>query len=637
MFASLFGKPKPKGGEVKGGGLKPRPAAGTLVAKQRPGSEAANDAKSKLGRGPDAQASGLTDDQPMAASLAQVIDNYQHVPTHSTILTLGPRAIQRLPKVYEDRIMAIELGPRRVAILFDPLLSNDVQARGVITSLRLKLTGDGYAFDRADLQCTSEVLRRMVVDFKQRNGGNETSDVNKQKSEAKDRFMGWMETAVKEGATDLHVQVVGGRGIIQLRVDGELEMLRDSAGGVVTEREALESMAWPFNSGATRGSNSSSQFEANRNLYCMTEPMAVGHKKVSLRYQSLRGSQGPKMIARLLNADTAAPTLTYQQLGYSKSMQRQMLDVANTPSGFVLFAGVTGSGKTTTLKTFVETHPGNGSMAFYSLEDPVEYIMRGVHQIVMQRDVADKAGSVRMYNETVAGLMRADLDACIVGEIRDSATAGAGQQIVETGHMALGTVHAHLIPGIIPRLTNEEVGMSRDVLTNPNMLTLLAYQALVPKLCPKCCFGFQAALDLAKIADDAAPGTSFEGVHLSELVKSVDSRFKLPIEGLRFKNPEGCSACSNRGTKGVTVVAEMIMPDRQWLTFSRQGMDYEAMVSYRMKSDRRFDTEEMDGKTIFEHTLYKALMGGVDPRQCERFDSFSRFELHPELTTSSTK
>ncbi|MFX8031949.1 ATPase, T2SS/T4P/T4SS family, partial [Acinetobacter baumannii] len=88
-----------------------------------------------------------------------------------------------------------------------------------------------------------------------------------------------------------------------------------------------------------------------------------------------------------------------------------------------------------------------------------------------------------------------DPDAVFIGEIRDRASASAAQQIVETGHMSMGTVHAHLVSGIIPRLTNDQIGMSRQVLTAPNMLSLLVYQALGPKNCPHCSLGFREVLD----------------------------------------------------------------------------------------------------------------------------------------------
>lgn len=569
-------------------------------------------------------------------TIKKIIERLDELPASQGLLTVGARAVMRIPKEIEYHVIAIELGLKRACILYNPACTSQTAMKSVMSTLRSKLFSDGYKFaTEGDLACKPEVIKLLLDDFLSKNNVSDGQDVNRVRSLAKERFLSWLEIAVQEGATDIHAQITGqSRALVQLRVDGELEDLKDSRRGIYTELEAMEAIAWPFNSGSAKGSNSSAQWEGSQNLYCMVDAKVVKNKQIALRYQSLRGHAGPKMVARLLHVDTDLPTLTYAQLGYAESQRTTMLDVAKMPSGFTLFAGVTGSGKTTSLKTFVETHPGNGTMAIYSMEDPVEYPLRGVHQIVLQRDISNKAGSMQIYNETVASLMRADPDIVIVGEIRDVATASAGQQIVETGHMALGTVHAHLIPGIIPRLTNEEIGMSRDVLTNPNMLSLLAYQALVPKLCSKCSLTGAAAMERAVEHDAFQPGVSNEAQDLTELLHSVETRFHLDPAHLRFKNLKGCPHCSHRGTKGVTVVAEMAIPDRRWLEFTRAGKDYEAMVHYRQGSDGRLDSPDMTGKTVFEHTLYKALLGGVDPRQCKRFDSFKRFDVKPSLKES---
>ena len=179
----------------------------------------------------------------------------------------------------------------------------------------------------------------------------------------------------------------------------------------------------------------------------------------------------------------------------------------------------------------------------------------------------------------------------------------------------MGTVHAHLISNIIPRLTNDQIGVSRQALTGPNILNLLVYQALVPRLC-RCC---ALPTSMALRADPDVP----------EIEEVLRRRFGLSTAGLRWTRPEGCAACQGRGTFGKTIVAEMLQPDRVWLRHVRNNDDDAALQHFRAASDRRFDSPDMTGKTVFEHALHKALQGEIDVRNCEEFDGFERFEILP--------
>jgi type II secretory ATPase GspE/PulE/Tfp pilus assembly ATPase PilB-like protein len=198
----------------------------------------------------------------------------------------------------------------------------------------------------------------------------------------------------------------------------------------------------------------------------------------------------------------------------------------------------------------------------------------------------------------------------MLGEIRDRFSSNAAQQLAETGHLGLGTVHAHLLSGIVPRLVNDEIGMSREILTAPNMTTLLAYQALVPKLCPSC--AMETAEAVTRYEDIAA-------------IASQIGALSLDVEPMRWKRVGGCSNCNERGTVGLTVAAEMFMPDEDWLSAIREGRDTEAVQIYRSSANGDLNSPDMTGKTVFEHTLYKSLQGQVDARQCSRFEAWHRY------------
>lgn len=554
---------------------------------------------------------------------APVIEEARGVPVYYSVMSIGGDAPITLAKDVQSSFIVLDTGGNRGAILYDPD-SRDVRA--ILGHIKAQMALRGIELPAGSVHAArGRVIERLIKDHVAKHGAS-GGDQRRQESAAMQRFKHWFEVAVREGATDIHIQCVGSnRAEVQIRVHGQLEPFPDPT-GVCTELEAREAMAWPMNSGAEAGSNSVSQWDGNKDSYCMTKPILVDNKKVALRYQSLRGHKGPKVVARLLDVDTDAPTRSYQELGFEASHEEMLFDAAHARSGVFMLAGTTGSGKTTTIKTFLESHPGNGSLAMYSLEDPVEYPLRNVHQISFQRDLANPAESARKFSEAVASQMRADLDLAFIGEIRDAASAMAAQSIQESGHMAIGTVHANFLSGIVPRVSSSQIGLSRMLLTNPKVIALMAYQALVPVLC-SCSVDSKAAIEHAREVDRARGGLALFEHRLRTLLQSAEDRLKVDSALFRFRNHTGCPACKGRGIIGQTVVAEMLIPDREWLALTRDGHDHRAVDHYRSMSDGRFDTANMNGKTAFEHALFKALHQRIDPRECENFDSFARFTV----------
>ena len=141
----------------------------------------------------------------------------------------------------------------------------------------------------------------------------------------------------------------------------------------------------------------------------------------------------------------------------------------------------------------------------------------------------------------------------------------------------------------------------------------MIYQALVPRLCSACAEPTEVAVK--------------KDPEIDELEQLLRHKFNIPTEGLRWERVGGCSACSWRGTLGKTIVAEMLQPDRHWLSAVRDNDDHAALLHYRSFSDGDFLSADMTGKTVFEHALWKALQGLIDVRRCEEFESFRRHEL----------
>lgn len=526
-------------------------------------------------------------------------NSFGDLPKFTQVLSVGTKAVVPLSAAEQKVAAVLDLGGRSALIL--SLENNDHTS--LAGAIRGKLVAGNYAIT---LGYASEKLLQEIYLNTSQNQGIRTE------TEFKTEIRSWLQYAVDNRATDIHIEINGSSGRVRYRVDSSLEDMLTANKGVYGADFLAQCMGTLYNNLAKTGSGNKTQWDPKTPLYCMVPYNDVASHRLNLRFQQVAGGAGPKVILRLLPINENSKTLNFEQLGYAPSQVRLWEQAMSTPSGMVLISGITGSGKSLSLKSFVELTPDSNSLAIYSIEDPIEQPLRGVHQIELQRDLADAEGSSSAYKEVIGALVRGDPDIVIFGEIRDAPSASAVQQNAETGQMSLTTVHAHLLSGIVPRLVNPEIGMSRATLTSPNMLTLLAYQALVPVLCKHC----------------AMETSQFIAVHATRVdheMLTCLGKMGLSTASLRWKKLGGCAHCQWRGTTGLTVVAEMLLPDEAWLLPIREGHDVEAERIRRLASDGDLTSDNMDGKTVFEHTLLKALRGITDLRQCGRFNSFERF------------
>ena len=532
-----------------------------------------------------------------------VLAHFHQLPPYQALLTVGPEAVYQLPASLHEKLVALDCGTRQARLVSATMSAADrlalaATAKAVKGALRAR----GYAVV-GELLAEPHVLKEIL-----RNAG--AAGKGGAKGGPMQLFDRWIALAVPTGATDLHIEVRRNTALVRIRIDGRIEPLPDGQGGRYSRKEVVDAIAAGYNS--TRKGNNVSQYNADQFVDCMIDldlPETAGQ----LRYQNVKGRLGPKTVVRILRTGDEN-RIRFDAAGYAPSHLRLLRLAGRAGKGIVLLSGVTSSGKSTSLKSFIETLPGLDQKAIYTVEDPIEYEIAGAHQIEVLRDIANDDETRRRYAEVMRALMRSDPDGVMLGEIRDKLTALFALQIAETGHLAMGTVHAHLISNIIPRLTNDQIGVSRQALTGPNILNLLVYQALVPKLCRCCALPTPLAL---RLDPDAR-----------EIEEVLRRRFALPTGRLRWTRPEGCAACQGRGTHGKTIVAEMLQPDRTWLRHVRNNDDA-ALQHFRSFGNRQFDSPDMTGKTVFEHALYKALQGEIDVRNCEEFDGFERFEILP--------
>ncbi|MCO4782008.1 MAG: Flp pilus assembly complex ATPase component TadA [Candidatus Cloacimonetes bacterium] len=201
--------------------------------------------------------------------------------------------------------------------------------------------------------------------------------------------------------------------------------------------------------------------------------ISLGDKVVDLRISVLPTSHGERIVMRLL--DTNVDLLNVENLGFPKRVLKEFHAEYTKPNGIVLVTGPTGSGKSTTLYSVLNTIKSK-EKNIITIEDPVEYQLEGVSQI----QVKSKIGFT--FSAGLRSILRQDPDVVMVGEIRDSETASIAIQASQTGHLVFSTLHTNDTTGAITRLINMKI---EPYLISSSLIAVLA-QRLVRVNCEHC-------------------------------------------------------------------------------------------------------------------------------------------------------
>jgi type II secretory ATPase GspE/PulE/Tfp pilus assembly ATPase PilB-like protein len=341
-----------------------------------------------------------------------------------------------------------------------------------------------------------------------------------------------LRAALAEGASDVHVEPDPRAPRVRFRVDGLLaERVSPPAwlmSRVIGRIKALAGLALGECLFPQDG--------------VLEFPSAAG--PVTVRVSILPTSRGECAVLRLLTVEDAIPTLA--GLGVPPEMERKLTAAAAAPEGLILFAGPTGSGKTTTLHALLQTVDAE-RRNLISIEDPVEIRSRRLRQVPVRRDLGlDFAGALRH-------VLRQDPDVILVGETRDAETAQLAVQAALAGHLVLTTVHAASALETFDRLT--QLGADRALLSQVTRLAVS--QRLVRRICPYCagegCFACEGS---------GLKGRTglYEAVPMSSGLASLVRRGAEPEELRRAAREAGCrsllDAARDLVRQGVTTPAE---------------------------------------------------------------------------------
>lgn len=254
--------------------------------------------------------------------------------------------------------------------------------------------------------------------------------------------------------------------------------------------------------------------------------LKIADKEIDFRVSTLPTLFGESLVMRILDRDTLI--LDLEKLGFPKDVLFNYIDLVSQPYGMILVTGPTGSGKTSTLYTTLAkiNSPEN---KIITLEEPVEYQLRGVNQI----QVNPKIGLT--FANGLRSIVRQDPDIILVGEIRDRETAEISIQSALTGHLLFSTLHTNDAPGAITRLLDMGV---ESFLLSSTLLGILA-QRLVRVICPYC----------------------KETVRPEEKLTKSMGISPAEAEKIEFFTGKGCEECRYTGFRGRTAIFEYLPID----------------------------------------------------------------------------
>jgi type II secretory ATPase GspE/PulE/Tfp pilus assembly ATPase PilB-like protein len=325
------------------------------------------------------------------------------------------------------------------------------------------------------------------------------------------------------GSSDIHIETQRDNVRIRLRIDG---VLHEVAKLEFDKYRVLMSAV------ASAANISTAANDAQQGHISQRVAMADGNQvDVNLRLETVPTVNGMDMVMRLFNMDQSMYNL--DRLGLSAPQRKIVDDIISKPSGLVMMVGPTGSGKTTTLYSVLNSL-NNEERKIITIEDPVEYQFAGIVQIPLTGDQVAAGG----FAERLKAILRLDPDIVMVGEIRDGDTAKTALQAALTGHLVLSTFHASSSAAALTRLA-EIIG------ENPlfvSAIRLIMAQRLVRRLD-----------DSTKQSYDPDPKTM---VWLQQVVASLPAGTEHPpLETLKLYKP-GSSAENPFGFKGQIALRE---------------------------------------------------------------------------------
>lgn len=316
--------------------------------------------------------------------------------------------------------------------------------------------------------------------------------------------------AVKDGASDIHIEPSERCMRVRYRIDGRLhkslEVPQHLLNAVTSRIKIMAGM-----------DISERRLPQDGRINVMLEG-----RKIDLRVSTFPATQGEKTVIRVL--DTRSVSLNLEDLGFAEDILSKFQQNIHAPNGIILVTGPTGSGKSTTLYAALNSISSMENNVC-TVEDPIEYHLPLINQFQVQTKIG------MTFSKALRTLLRQDPDIIMVGEVRDEETARTAIQAALTGHLVFSTLHTNDACSAITRLIN----MGVEPYLIGAALNMVLAQRLVRRICAKCREPYEPARTVRKALE------------------------RMGCEFTEFYKGAGCKNCRNTGFKGRLGVHELLV------------------------------------------------------------------------------
>ena len=371
-----------------------------------------------------------------------------------------------------------------------------------------------------------------------------------------------IQQAVRDGASDVHIEPGEKDVIVRYRIDGVLHEIK-KVPKTIQDAIASRFKVWGEIDIAKKRMAQDGRFY-----------MKADGKKIEVRLSTFPTIYGENLVMRIL--DPTATILELKTLGFPAAIFDTYLKLAKATQGMVLVTGPTGSGKTTTLYATLDTIT-DPRLNIITIEDPVEYRLKAIRQT----QVNPKAGVT--FATGLRAIVRQDPDVIMVGEIRDLETAQMAVRASLTGHLVFSTLHTNDAPGAVARLL--DIGVEPFLISSG--VTGILAQRLARTICKSC-------------KESYIPSTEeLEQYGIAERAK-----------GRSFYRGRGCQACrfsGHRGRIGIFELLQISDPIRELINEGRSAVDI-----------RKTALKTGDLRTLYRDGLEKAAKGETTLEEVSR-------------------